>query len=518
MLDTTLSGANLIDGRFSRDGTETLRAENRIDGHSMEPAFAVATEGEVDRACAAAARDFDAFAALSPEETASFLDEIALQIEALGDALIDRANLETGLPKARLTGERARTCGQLRMFAALLREGSWVDARIDHAIADRTPPKPDIRRMLVPLGPVAVFGASNFPLAFSVAGGDTASALAAGCPVVVKAHPSHPGTSEHVASAILAAIRRMNLPTGIFAMLHGGAEVGRQLVRHPAIEAVGFTGSQTAGRALFDLASSRERPIPVYAEMGSVNPLFVLPGALSERMEAIAQGYAESLMLGVGQFCTNPGVLVGIGGEEFHGLVDSISERLSQSAPGTMLNSAIAERYEAGLRARSRDERLSTRCSFHQAVLFEVDGKRFLESRDLAEELFGPAAIAVRCEDESQMFEVARSLKGQLTATVLHAESDMARMGPLLRVLASVAGRVIANGYPTGVEVCPSMQHGGPYPATTDARSTSVGTAAIFRFVRPVAYQGMPDALLPKALQEANPLGIRRLVDGQSAK
>ncbi|AIE84205.1 aldehyde dehydrogenase (NADP(+)) [Fimbriimonas ginsengisoli] len=518
MLDVSLSGSNFIGSSPSADGAERIRASARQDGRPLEPEFIFATPEEVAEAARKAAAAFPVYASLTSEARASFLEAIASGIERLGDPLIERAHAESGLPLARLTGERGRTCGQLRMFAALIREGSWVDARIDLAQPDRAPvPKPDIRRMLMPIGPVAVFGASNFPLAFSVAGGDTASALASGCPVIVKGHPAHPGTSEMVARAILAAAEASGMPDGVFSLVHGGAEVGRELVERPEIEAVAFTGSRTAGRALYNLAAARPRPIPVFAEMGSVNPLFVLPGALAERGEAISKGYADSLVMGVGQFCTNPGILIGIDGEAFESMLWSVAAKLGEVAPGTMLTDAICERYDQGVAAWSQHSSL-TALFFNEnraaPALFSTSAEHFLQRPELAEELFGPGAIAVRCQDFDELVAVAQALHGQLTASVHRSDADDESLAALLPVLAGIAGRVVVDGFPTGVEVCPSMQHGGPYPATTDSRSTSVGTAAIFRFVRPVAFQNLPNRFLPAELQDGNPRGIWRLIDG----
>ena len=455
-------------------------------------------------ACRNAAQAAEAYAALSREDRAGFLERIAEALEGLGDALLETAHAETALPLARLTGERGRTVGQLRMFATLIRTDGWLDVRIERADPDRKPlPKPDLRRTQVPLGPVAVFGASNFPFAFSVPGGDTASALAAGCPVVAKAHPAHPETSRLAAGAILAAARETGMPEGVFGMVEGGAEAGRALVLAPEIRAVGFTGSLRAGRALFDLAAGRERPIPVYAEMGSVNPVFAMPGALAERGGALATGYADSLTLGVGQFCTNPGVLVGLAGEAFDRLLDGVTARLGEVAPGTMLDAGIRDAYAAGVGVRREDSRLRRHLAGEGTApaLFSVDAGAFLEDPALREELFGPAAIAVRCRDLDEMRRVADALEGQLTATVQFADADRDAVRALLPSVVRMAGRVVANGFPTGVEVNAAMQHGGPYPATTDARSTSVGTAAILRFVRPVAFQDFPPELLPAALR-----------------
>lgn len=454
------------------------------------------TEPNVQTAAEAAGRAAPAYAAVLPEDRARFLDRIAENLEALGDRLLETAHRETSLPLARLTGERGRTCGQLRMFAELIRKDDWLDVRIDRSGSD-------VRRTQVPLGAVGVFGASNFPLAFSVPGGDTASALAAGCPVVAKAHPAHPETSDLAAEAILSAVRETGMPEGTFALVHGGSEVGRALVLHPAIYAVGFTGSHRAGRSLFDLTAGRDRPIPVYAEMGSVNPVFFLSGALTEKGEALAKGYADSLVLGIGQFCTNPGVVVGLAGEAFDAFLAKTAEHLGQAVPGTMLTMDIHAAYESGVRSRREHDKLEAVCAGEgaAAALFAVDAEAFLAHPELAEELFGPSAVAVRCRDLDEMRRVAEALEGQLTATVHFADDDTEAVRSLLPIFVHIAGRVVANGFPTGVEVGPAMHHGGPYPATTDSRATSVGTAAILRFVRPVAFQGFPEDLLPPELQ-----------------
>ncbi|HEY3780257.1 MAG TPA: aldehyde dehydrogenase (NADP(+)) [Fimbriimonadaceae bacterium] len=522
MINTPLTGSNFIGGARSSLGEESFHAIRAEDGSTLETAFSIATSEEIERAVVVASQAFPEYAACDSSQRAGFLEQIALNIEGLGERLVERACEETALPTARVTGERARTCGQLRLLAELIREGSWVDARIDTADPNRASgPKPDIRRMLVPIGPVAVFGASNFPLAFSVAGGDTASALAAGCPVVVKAHPSHPGTSELVARAIIAAAESTNMPKGVFSMLHGGKEVGQELVVQPGLEAVGFTGSHAAGRALFDLANARPKPIPVFAEMGSVNPLFVLPGALQQKAEQIAKGYATSLTLGVGQFCTNPGVLVCVKSEATDAFLRAVSSHLAESVPGCMLNEGILRNFHAGADRLSahglvtdltKTEQPNGRA---QAALFTTSARHFIENRSLQEEVFGPAAIAVVCDGFDQLEEVAKSLKGQLTASLFFEESDAVAAQQILPILTRLAGRVLANGFPTGVEVCSAMQHGGPYPATTDSRFTSVGTAAILRFVRPIAYQNVPDEFLPAELQDANPKGIWRMINGR---
>lgn len=508
MAELTLTGANYIGGTTTRNGTTRFRAFARAEGKTIGPDFAEATSAELEAAAGLAAEAFPAYSWLPAEARAGFLEEIALQIEALGDPLLLRASEESGLPLPRLTGERGRTTGQLRMFANLLREGSWVDVRIEHADPARSPlPKPELRRMLVPIGPVAVFGASNFPLAFSVAGGDTASALAAGCPVIVKAHPAHPGTSEMVARAVIAAAEATGMPAGVFAMIHGGVEVGQALVKRPEIYAVGFTGSQAAGRALFDIAAARPRPIPVYAEMGSVNPVFVLEGANAQRGDALADGYADSLTLGVGQFCTNPGVLVGMAGEPFENLVERAGERIAGVAPGLMLTEGITNRYASAAAERSHDPEVSAVFAEGDVPdrakpkLYKTTGRHFLSHPELAEEVFGPSGIAVACASFDEMKEVAKALEGQLTTSLQMEEIDTAEAQALLPLLIHMAGRIVFNGFPTGVEVNTAMQHGGPYPATTDSRSTSVGTAAILRFARPVVFQNAPEELLPEELR-----------------
>jgi alpha-ketoglutaric semialdehyde dehydrogenase len=515
----------MIAGAVLKTGGRTFQGVDPTTGTALDPVFHEATDDEVDRALTAAAAAFPSYGRLPGAAIARFLDAIASELEALGDALLARARAETALPEARLTGERGRTCAQLRMFAGLVRDGSWVDARIDRALPDRKPlPRPDLRRMLVPIGPVAVFGASNFPLAFSVAGGDTASALAAGNPVVVKGHPAHPGTSEMAAAAITRAAQSCGLPDGVFSMVHGtGAAVGMALARHRETRAVAFTGSLQAGRALYDAAAARPVPIPVFAEMGSVNPVFVLPGALAARGPAIAQAYAQSVTLGVGQFCTNPGIAVGLGGADLDRFVTDTAAAISGSPLGTMLHAGIADRYRAGVEGLSRVEgvRLGARAGGETsgaqagAVVFATDAGRFLEDARLQEEVFGPSTVVVACDTRERLYEVASQLAGQLTVTLQASDDDIGEYAGLVDILREKAGRLLVNGFPTGVEVSPAMQHGGPYPATTDARFTSVGTAAILRFARPVCYQGFPPAWLHPALQDGNPLQLWRTVEGQ---
>jgi NADP-dependent aldehyde dehydrogenase len=450
-----------------------------------------------------------------PEALAAFLERIGDLIVAAGEKLILTCAEETALSVDRLVGERARTANQLKMFSDLVREGSWVDARIDTPLPDRKPiPRPDLRRMLMPLGPVAVFGASNFPLAFSVAGGDTASAFAAGCPVVVKPHPGHPRTSALVAAAILEAAKDCQMPEGVFAMIEDSSvEIGLDLVRHPLIRAVGFTGSTRAGRALFDAANLRPKPIPVFAEMGSLNPLFVLPAALKKRWEPIATGLASSVSLGTGQFCTKPGLVIAQQSENLAQFSARLGEELAKAPKGRMLNEAISKRFGESL-SKAKDYIRAE----GGAYLLVTNEKKFSEERLLHEEIFGPATLLIQCENADELIALADELDGQLTAAI-HAEpEDEALSGRLLHVLQEKAGRLVWNGYPTGVEVSPSMHHGGPYPATTDSRFTSVGTAAILRFARPVCYQGLPQALLPTELQNPNSRKIWRTINGTLTK
>ena len=511
-----LLGQNYIGQRPSALGTATFTATEAATGKPLEAVFREATSAELDQAAALAESAAAPYRALPAARRAEFLERIAEELLALGDDWIVLAHTESGLPKARLTGERMRTVNQLKLFAEVVREGSWADARIDTALPDRKPlPRPDLRRMLIPLGPVAVFGASNFPFAFSVAGGDTASALAAGCPVVVKAHPAHPGTSEMAARAILAAANAPGMPDGVFSMLHGGAEISLALVRHPAITAVGFTGSLKAGRALYDAAAARHVPIPVYAEMGSVNPVFVLPGALKERGPAIAAGLAQSVTLGVGQFCTNPGLVVGLRTDALSGFQAEVAQAVGQTPPGVMLTPRIRQAYEEGRARLEQAAGVRRETDDSHAAVCSVPAETLLETPALAEEVFGPSTLMVACTDPAQMAAVAHGLEGQLTATVHGTPEDFADFAGVIAILETRVGRILFNSFPTGVEVSPAMQHGGPYPASTDSRTTSVGTAALLRFARPVCWQDAPESLLPTALRDANPDGLWRLLNSQ---
>ncbi len=518
-LDTgTLNGYSLVAGQQTAEGGAPFTAYHPGDGRILDPIYTSATATDVERAVTHAVAAAEVLAQTSGRERAVLLRAIADGIDASSSALIDRAHRETALPGPRLTGEVARTSNQLRLFADVLEEGSWVSARIETADPTRTPPRPDLRSMLRPLGPVAVFGASNFPLAFSVAGGDTASALAAGNPVLVKAHPAHPGTSEIVGNIISQAVSQAGLPGGVFSLLFdSGHAIGSALVQHPEIKAVAFTGSFRGGRALMDLAARRPIPIPVYAEMGSTNPVFVLPGALAERAAALATGLHASFTLGGGQFCTKPGLVFA---EATHGraFTDALRNAVESTPAFSLLSDGISKTYTHALLARQplvTAQGTSANAGFSvRGALLETTGDAFLADDHLAEEVFGPITLLVHCTSREQMLDAARALAGHLTATVLGTDQDLAGHADLLRILETRVGRVICNAFPTGVEVNHAMVHGGPYPATSDGRSTSVGSQAIFRFTRPVCYQGMPDVLLPPALQDANPLRILRLNNG----
>jgi alpha-ketoglutaric semialdehyde dehydrogenase len=522
---TNLSGRSLIGEQSAQRRGSVFYAVNPATGEKLEPAFYSATSDDIDQAATLATDAFDHLATLSGRDRARLLRGIAENLLAEGAAIVERANLETGLPLPRLQSELKRTTGQLNLFADVLDEGSWVNARIDEADRDRKPiPRPDIRSMLRPLGPVAVFGASNFPLAFSVAGGDTASALAAGNPVVVKAHPAHPGTSEIVGKLIQKAIKENGFPSGMFSLLFdAGIEVGISLVQHPATKAVAFTGSASGGQALMRLAAERPEPIPCYAEMGSTNPLFILSGAMRERGAQIAQGLQTSFTLGSGQFCTKPGVVFVPQDQstEFEG---TLQKGVGALDPLMMLTHGIAAKYKEAIGQRlaqsqaelisGKSDAASTSCANSAVTLFRTSLDKFLAHTELADEVFGPTTLLVHYGNERDLLSAARRLHGHLTATIQGTEEDLARAHELVRVLETKVGRVVFNGFPTGVEVSHAMVHGGPFPATSDGRSTSVGTQAIFRFLRPVCYQDFPDAALPPELQSANPLGLMRMVNG----
>lgn len=521
-----LQGLSLLGSTLGQPGGVTFQAMNPATGESLLPLFHSATEAEVDEALRLAQEAAPRLLASSGAERAALLRAIASGLEAAASELVPRVMAESALPEPRVRGELGRTCFQLRLFADVAEEGSWVEARLDSGDPTRTPlPKPDLRSALQPLGPVAVFGASNFPLAFGALGGDTASALAAGCPVVAKAHPLNPGTSEMVARITQIAMAELGLPPGTFSLLFdAGHAVASRLLRHPGLRAVGFTGSFRGGKALLDLAATRPEPIPIYAEMGSVNPLTVLPEALANRGEAIAKTIGASVLNGVGQFCTCPGLVVAVKGAGFEAFRGALAHTLQDGAPAPMLGEGIARAYHEGLarqisggaKAAFMLQEAESRCG--TPALMEVPAQRFLDQPSLAEEVFGPLTLLVACEDEAERHSVLASLPGQLTATLWMEAADEPLAANLLPLLAAKAGRVLFNGVPTGVEVGQAMVHGGPWPATSAPSTTSVGTRAIARWARPVCYQDAPEALLPMALRQDNPLGLWRMVDGVRGK
>lgn len=518
-----MSGQMLI-GFQDVTGTQgAIRAINPATNESFDPSYLGGTDADVSRACELAAQAFTSYRKTTLSQRAAFLESIAKHIEALGEALIERAHLESGLPVARLQGERGRTVSQLRLFAREVLRGDWIDARVDKAMPDRQPmPRSDIRLQYIPVGPVAVFGASNFPLAFSVAGGDTAAALAAGAPVVVKGHSAHPGTSELVGRAVREAVKECGLHEGVFSLLFGsGRDIGQSLVKHPVIKAVAFTGSRSAGISLMQTAAARPEPIPVFAEMSSINPVFLLPGALAKGAADMAQGFVQSLTMGAGQFCTNPGLVLGVKSPELDAFIQKAGELVGQADSSTMLTPGIYSAYQEGIEQLQQfsnvktsstgklNAELSNQC---QAHLFTTTGAAFIaQPHELGMEVFGASSMIVVCDDEAELLAVIDSLEGQLTATLqMDVEQDLDVAQRLIERLELRVGRILVNGYPTGVEVCDAMVHGGPFPATSNSSTTSVGTAAIYRFLRPVSYQDVPDAVLPPALQQANAWGITR--------
>ncbi len=518
-----ITGKNYIGNNLSAKGNKSYTTFNPQKNKENEFSFVEATPKEIDQAVRLAKIAYNEFSGISGTRKAEFLNAIADEILALDNLLIKTYCAETGLPKGRAMGERGRTIGQLRSFAELVNEGSWVEACIDTAIPDRAPiPKPDLRKMMMPLGPVVVFGASNFPLAYSTAGGDTAAAFAAGCPVIVKSHPMHAGTGELVASAIVKAADKTNMPNGVFSNLNSsGIEVGVALVKHPGVKAVGFTGSIRGGRALFNLASQREEPIPVFAEMGSVNPVVIMPEAVQKRGSTLANTYAGSITLGTGQFCTKPGLLLGIKGDALTSFIKNLSDAIVKIEPSCMLHPNIIGTYESNRqKAVTQDGLLvvadyptDVQTNYARQTVTTVEGKTFLQNATLHQEVFGPYSIVVECGDIDQLEQIISKLEGQLTGTIIAEESELSNYPGVVNALQNRVGRLIYNGVPTGVEVCPSMHHGGPYPSSTDSRFTAVGIHSIKRWVRPISYQDWPDSLLPKELKNSNPLGISRLVD-----
>ncbi len=523
-----ITGTNTIGNTASKQGTLTYTTFDPKRNKETAFTFYEATTAEIEEAVNLAEEAFQVYKHTSGTEKAQFLNTIADEIVALGDELIETYCMESGLPEGRARGERGRTMGQLRSFASLVSEGSWVEAVIEKGQPDREPmPKADIRKMLVPIGPIVVFGASNFPLAFSTAGGDTASALAAGCPVIVKSHPMHSGTGELVASAITKAAKKTGMPNGVFSNLNSsGIEVGQELVKHPKVKAVGFTGSRKGGTALYKLANERDEPIPVFAEMGSINPVVLFPSALEKDSDKWAGKYASSITLGSGQFCTNPGLLLGIKGPRLDGFMDSLAQEILKLEPSCMLHPTIHSKYKEGKNELASQPGVSLIAEYNGVttingaaqVLLKVDGAAFLKNTTLHKEVFGPFSVVVCADDAAQLKQILHQLEGQLTGTVLGSETDFETYASVVDALQSRVGRILFNGVPTGVEVCSSMVHGGPFPASTDARFTSVGTSAIRRWVRPVSFQDWPNSALPKALQDGNPLGIVRLEEGTYSK
>ncbi|HEX5057376.1 MAG TPA: aldehyde dehydrogenase (NADP(+)) [Gammaproteobacteria bacterium] len=524
-----ITGKLFIDGDWQQGSGGTYQAVNPASGQRLDPPLSQAGAGQVKQAVAAAAAAAPVFRKLSLQKRADFLNACADEIMALGDALLERVMAETGYPRPRVETERARTCNQLKLFASTALKGDWLNARIDTAMPERKPlPRPDIRYLNQALGPVVVFGSSNFPLAFSVAGGDTASAFAAGCPVLVKGHSSHPGTCELVAHAIATAVKKCGLPGGVFSLLMGsGREVGAALVSAPEVKAVGFTGSFAGGMALAKAASERPEPIPVFAEMGSVNPVFLLPGAAKARAAQIAEGFVASLTLGTGQFCTNPGMVIALDDEATAVFIAETARRLAEVGAGVLLNEHICSAYAEGIERFSAHKGVARVAQgkaagdsgyYAQAALYATTADYLVANSEIQEEVFGPVSLLVKCKSVDEMLRVAGMIKGQLTATLQAESAELAAHSELVDRLGLRAGRLLVNGFPTGVEVCDAMVHGGPFPATTDSRFTSVGTTAIARFVRPVCYQNFPEALLPDALRNHNPLNLMRMVNGEQTR
>jgi len=518
-MNIELTGKSIIGFSRGSESETTFNAFNPKTGEAVEPKFYSASLDELNEAARLADDARIAYGKVSGRDKAEFLRRIADNIEALGETLLERASLETGLPNARFVGERGRTCMQLRMFADLVEKGDWVDARIDTANPDRQPiPKPDIRSMLRPVGTVAVFCASNFPLAYSVAGGDTASALAAGCPVIVNAHFAHPGTAELVGSAVLEAVKQSGLSKGVFSLIFSkGYEIGQALVKHPHVKAVGFTGSRSGGRALMDIAAARREPIPVYAEMSSVNPVFILPGAMRERFETIKTGLHNSVTQGAGQFCTKPGIVVLPETDETKVFIEKFGELISQTPQHPLLTEGIRNNYEK-LSAERELEKVSARNELQgfdvNPSLFIARAETFLSDASLEAEIFGPTTLFVQSNKRGELLQIAREMEGQLTAAIHGTAEDLAEYADLIAILETKVGRLIFNGYPTGVEVGDAIVHGGVYPATSDSRTSAVGTRAIERFCRYVCFQDFPGEALPDELKDENPLGIRRMIDG----
>lgn len=523
----SITGKLFINGEWVKGEAGIYHATNPATGKHIEPDMTMASSAQVDAALTAAEAAAPIFRNSSLATRAKFLRTCADEIQALGDELYERITAETGYPAARGQAETGRTCGQLRLFADTIEKGEFLDPRIDTAMPDRQPlPRPDLRHLNQAIGPVVVFGASNFPMAFSVAGGDTAAAFAAGCPVLVKGHSSHPGTSELVAQAVARAVEKCGLPKGVFSLLMGsGSQVGAALVKAPAVKAVGFTGSYAGGMALVEISNSRPEPIPVFAEMGSINPVILLPKALEQKAQAVAEGFVGSLTLGTGQFCVNPGLVIAIDDDGLKKFLDAASAVVADTQAGVMLNERICTAYSDGLKEYSSQKgveiisvggKAEDKEGFcGQATLMTATAEVFLQNPKIHEEVFGPASLIVKCKNKDDIIKVVSALKGQLTGTVHCADGELSNYKDLTDLLSLKVGRIVINGFPTGVEVCHAMVHGGPFPASTDSRFTSVGSTAINRFVRPVCYQNFPEELLPEALRNSNPLGLNRLINGE---
>ena len=523
-----ITGKNYIGQKLSANGSATFKSMNPALNVQNEWVFSEATSEEVDEAVELAWEAFAIYKTVSPQKKAAFLNAIADEMEALGDSLLETYCQESGLPRGRAEGERGRTLFQLRSFAQLVEEGSWVDASIDTAIPDRAPlPKVDVRKMSIPIGPIVVFGSSNFPFAYSTAGGDTASALAAGCPVIVKSHSMHAGTGEMVASAIISAAQKTGMPNGVFSNLSGGGRtVGAQLVKHHLVKGVGFTGSIQGGRALYDMAAQREEPIPVFAEMGSINPVVILPNAIENNLEKWSTAYAESISGGTGQFCTKPGLILGLKSDGMQQFTQALGVKLVALAPGCMLHPSIHSNFNNGKELITNQQGVSVVAAYEDDVkpnyaqqkLTTVEGKTFLANKTLHTEVFGPFALVVQCENQAEMVEVIKSLEGQLSGSVIGEPGELNNYSDVISAIQGRVGRMVFNGVPTGVEVCPSMIHGGPYPASSDSRFTAVGIHSIKRWIRPFSYQNWPKELLPLELKDENPLKITRLVNNKLTK
>ena len=505
-----ITGKNYIGNTASAAGKVRFKTFNPLLNLENDWECTEATAAEIEQATALAWKAFKVFRKTPASERANFLDAIAEEIKALGTELIDTYCKESGLPGARAEGERGRTMFQLRSFAEMLRDGAWMETDIDTALPDRQPiPKPDLRKTFIPLGPVAVFGSSNFPLAYSTAGGDTASALASGCPVVVKSHPMHAGTGELVASAIIKAAERTKMPNGVFSNLNSkGIELGVQLVQDPKVKAVGFTGSIRAGRALFDLANARKEPIPMFAEMGSINPVIISKGTLEKKGAQWAKTYAGSITLGTGQFCTNPGLILGIASPALDDFADALAENIVEIEPKCMLHPNIKGAYTAlknevstqhGVTTLTKE--LTVGANYADQAVALISGSDFLANPKVHQEVFGPFSLVVKCADDAELMQIIEGLEGQLTGTIIVEPEEIKAMAPVVEELQQRVGRIVFNSVPTGVEVCPAMQHGGPYPSSTDARFTAVGVHAVKRWIRPISYQDFPQELLPNELK-----------------